>query len=141
MKMAHMYQCKELVSACIPHLKGKVTKANSAELFAVAKLVDSKPLREAIFAEMIDFEKPLEGVRANGLKSHQDYEELISVWQNKHKELKTRFADSEKNLVRSDLSLRLSRQDTGILESKIQMLQGQINQRRSCNRCRNCRNC
>ena len=90
---------------------------------------------------MIDFEKPLEGVRANGLKSHQDYEELISVWQNKHKELKTRFADSEKNLERSDLSLKLSRQDTDFLESKNQMLQGQINQRRSCNRCRNCRNC
>ena len=54
LKMAHMYQCKELVSACINHLMVHITKANCAEIFAVATLVDSKPLREAIFAQMID---------------------------------------------------------------------------------------
>ena len=120
MKMAHMYQCKELVSACINHLMVHITKANCAEIFAVATLVDSKPLREAIFAQIIDFEKPLEAIGRNGLKSHQDYQDLIAVWQNKHKELKNSLAKKQTQLYSANYKER---------------------QRQDCGRCGSCYNC
>jgi len=152
LKMAHMYQCQELVIACINHLKGNVTEANAAELFAVATLVDGKPLREVIFSQMIDFEKPLEAVGKNGLKSHKDYQDLIAVWQNKHKVIKNSL---EVDLTRTNYSLAGAHQEVENLESKVENLeskvddleselqtsQGQINKRRNCHRCRNCNRC
>jgi len=120
LKMAHMYQCQELVSACINNLKDNVTEANAAELFAVATLVDAKPLREAIFAQIIDFEKPLEAVGRNGLKSHQDYQDLIAVWQNKHKELKNSLEKKQNQLYGANYKER---------------------KRQACGKCGSCYNC
>ena len=59
LKMAHMYQCDELVSACIGYFKYNITAANSAEIFAVAQELNIKALKEKIFARMIDSKQPL----------------------------------------------------------------------------------
>merc|ERR1711974_379311 len=87
LKMAHMYQCQELVTACINGLKKNINDANLAEVFDVARLVDSKPLKEVIFARMMDEENPMRVVGAVGGLSLQEYRELMGAWHNKYKEM------------------------------------------------------
>ena len=106
LKMAHMYQCQELVSACINHLKGNVTEANSVELFAVAKLVDSKVLKEVIFARMIVSSNPFEVIGTDEITDPQDSKELIGVWQKKYNQLQSSLTESNAKLVEANRQLK-----------------------------------
>ena len=94
--MAHMYECQELVNASVNRLKKSINDANSAEIFAVARLVDSKPLKEAIFARMLDEEDPM---RAVGELSPQEMRELMGAWQNKYKKMKEKMKGMKKKMV------------------------------------------
>ena len=99
LKMAHMYQCDELVSACIGYFKYNITAANSAEIFAVAQELNIKALKEKIFARMIDSKQPLEAIGNKGLADPQDCELLFQIWQKKYnqeKEAKTECASCKK---------------------------------------------
>ena len=100
--MAHMYECQELVTACVNSLKKSISDtrlswssksspsasflAIAAEIFDVARLIDSKPLKEAIFARMLEEEedpmRPLGGVEL----SNQEYREMIEAWHKKYQE-------------------------------------------------------
>ena len=85
LRMAHMYQCEELIAACINHLKDNISEANSAEVFAAARLVDSKALKEEIFTRMFHSDEPSEVVGSDEMVAHQDCKDLMGVWQNMHK--------------------------------------------------------
>ena len=82
-----MYECQELVTACVNGLKKSINDANSAEVFDVARLVDSKPLKEAIFHRMLAEEedpmRPLGGAEL----SLPEYQELMGAWHNRVKKL------------------------------------------------------
>ena len=88
LKMAHMYQCEKLVSACIEYFKYNITEANSAEIFAVAQELDIKALKEKIFARMIDSKQPLMAIGNKGLADPQDCELLFQIWQKKYNQEK-----------------------------------------------------
>ena len=91
LKMAHMYQCQELVTTCVNGLMENINDANSSEVFDVARLVDSKPLKEVIFARMMDEEEdPMRAVGGVGL-SLQEYRELMGAWHNKYKGMKKKM--------------------------------------------------
>lgn len=88
LKMAHMYQCDKLVSACINHFKNNITEANSAKIFEVAQELNVKSLKEVIFAQMIDRENPLKAIGNKGLTDAQDCELLVEIWQKKYNQEK-----------------------------------------------------
>ena len=97
LRMAHMYDCQELVTACVNGLMENINDANSAEVFNVARLVDSKPLKEAIFARMLEEED--DPMRAVGELSPQEMRELMGAWQNKYKKMKEKMKGMKKKMV------------------------------------------
>ena len=88
LRMADMYQCEELVSACIEYFKSNITDANSSEIFAVAQELNIKALKEKIFARMIDSKQPLEAIGNKGLADPQDCKLLFQIWQKKYNQEK-----------------------------------------------------
>jgi len=91
LRMAHMYECQELVTACVNGLKKSINDVdivNSAEVLDVARLVDSRPLKEVIFARMLDEEDPMGAVQRVGLFHPEEYLELMEAWQKKYKKMK-----------------------------------------------------
>ena len=75
-----MYQCQELVTSCVRGLKKNVNDDNIAEVFDVARLVDSWPLKEVIFARMMDMNDPM-GALGGVELSPQEVRKLIEVFQ------------------------------------------------------------
>ena len=59
-----MFQFEELEQDCIQHLKGHITDANAMEVWAVANLIQSRALKEAVFEKLIhrSQEKPISDV-------------------------------------------------------------------------------
>ena len=89
--MAHMYECEELVTASVNGLKKSINDANSAEVFEVARLIDGKPLKEAIFNRMlVEEEDPMRQLGGIEL-SLPEYQELMGAWHNRVKNLDCRF--------------------------------------------------
>ena len=133
-----MYQCEELVSACVNHLKDNISEANSAEVFAAARLVDSKALKEEIFTRMFHSDEPSEVVGSDEMVAHQDCKDLMGVWQNMHKvscmnyeELISVFKEKERHVEQK--IKKLTETNTS--------LQDKLNKRADCGRCRRCPNC
>ena len=64
LELAHMFQFEELERDCIQHLKGHITDANAMEVWAVANLIQSHALKEAVFEKLIhrSQEKPISDV-------------------------------------------------------------------------------
>ena len=64
LELAHMFQFEELEQDCIQHLKGHITDANAMEVWAVANLIQSRALKEAVFEKLIhrSQEKPISDV-------------------------------------------------------------------------------
>ena len=64
LELAHMFQFEELEKDCTQHLKGHITDANAMEVWAVANLVQSRVLKEAVFEKLIhrSQEKPISDV-------------------------------------------------------------------------------
>jgi len=86
LELAHMFQFEELEQDCIQHLKGHITDANAMEVWAVANLIQSHALKEAVFEKLIhrSHEKLISDVPGVERLIGPNAQELMDYWSAKY---------------------------------------------------------